>query len=684
MSNDMIADWSLARRSRGRVTGLLAWVVAIFSCGVAVADTPLLEIVPQQLQPGALQPAEVTSWRSTEALFVRLYLRHVAATDETASDAPVTIAPAGRPWTDAVSLTVTGPEGAVVSLPWERSGTRETGPFQLLRASERFMTFFLSESDGRTLPPGRYAFVATLEITDGTGWRGRSVSEPTFLQVEEPPVVAGPRIAGSIVGAGALAPGDPWVVAIDLYPLATGEAVLRTGYALRVLDGSGWELPWTFEPPALSASLPESVRILNEGLSPVLMELSPGFTSQIVPGAYRIDLRWRDGATGAEALSNVEVIVLPRATADALAGRRQAVLQQQLALATALLWRAELSGTAQIEQLVARAVPLLIEAERRAIEDFLASPRSETAAVVAETLSLQGDFEGALAFARTARAAWTPPEVSPEFLAELGSPFPPAELLGLSRTIEERSQQAAGRVLPYLRPALAMLRGWDPTDPNSSAPGEFFWASSARASSEYRATDYSARQATGAPDVPRHTDHVKAWAPRLANAGEEWIELTFPAPVRAAGIEVIQSFNPGAIMRVEVIDEAGASAAVWTGPDTTAYPPGQIGVLRVSIPSTERPVIGVKVTLDTRRVAGWNEIDAVKLIPADSSPEPPVLTYTRQPGSGTMTFSLWPAGFVLQRALRLTPADWQTIAPSPPLTVQPGEAAAFFRLVSTP
>jgi len=681
----MILDPQFGRRFPLSLTCLLAWLVAPATSSIARADTPHLEITLQQFEPEAVQPVERSSWQPAEALAVRVFLRHLAATDERASDAPVTIAPVGEPWSDSVSLTVTGPDGLVVSLPWIRSGTRETSSFMLLPTSERFMTFFLAERPDRVLPPGRYSFVAALEIADGNGWRGRHASEPEFLEVDEIPVVVGPRITGSMIGAEALAPADPWMVAINLHPLATVEDLLRTGYSLRVRDGLGKELPWSFEPPALPATLPESADVLAEGLSPVLVELSPAFTSQVVPGGYTIDLRWRAGTTGSEAVFSFEVQVLPKAVADVLPGRRQAVLRQQFALATALLWRADRSGTVQIEQLVARAAPVLIEAEGRTIEDYLASPHSaEAAAAVGEALFLQGDFEGALAFAHLARAAWNPPEVLPVLLEQLGSPIPPAELMDLRRAIEERSTQADGRVLPYLRPALVTARGWDPTDPNSPAPGEFFWATSARASSEYRASDYSAKQAAGAPNVPRHTDHAKAWAPRLANAGEEWIELTYPQPVRVSGIEVTQSFNPGAIVRLEVFDESGASTAVWTGPDTTTYAPNQIGVLKVSFPTTEQPVIRVKVILDTRRVAGWNEIDAVKLIPGTIATEPPALTYTRQIGSGSLEFTNWPSGFVLQRSLSLVDANWQTIAPLPPVIVPNSEVAAFFRLVSAP
>ena len=117
------------------------------------------------------------------------------------------------------------------------------------------------------------------------------------------------------------------------------------------------------------------------------------------------------------------------------------------------------------------------------------------------------------------------------------------------------------------------------TGPLPPAPTRVQWAASARASSEYRATDYGSNRATGAPDVPRPADHPNAWTPKLPDAGPEWLELTYSVPVSAAGVRVVQSLNPGAIMAIEVFDDQGTASTVWKGPDRTRYDASQIGVL---------------------------------------------------------------------------------------------------------
>jgi hypothetical protein len=78
----------------------------------------------------------------------------------------------------------------------------------------------------------------------------------------------------------------------------------------------------------------------------------------------------------------------------------------------------------------------------------------------------------------------------------------------------------------------------------------------------------------------------------------------------------VQSFNPGAIMAIEVFDDQGTASTVWKGPDRTRYDASQIGVLEATFRRTARPIVRVRLTLDSKRVAGANSIDAVGLIPA--------------------------------------------------------------------
>lgn len=209
------------------------------------------------------------------------------------------------------------------------------------------------------------------------------------------------------------------------------------------------------------------------------------------------------------------------------------------------------------------------------------------------------------------------------------------------------------------------------------------WGATATASSEYRTSgDYSAARATGAPDVTRYGDSLKAWASKLADSGAEWLEVTFTNAVVANAVRVRQVFNPGAIDRIEVFDTAGMGTTVFSGSDTHVYPSGQIAWFVAKFPRTDQPVKRVRISLDSARVKGWNEIDAVQLVEAPALPlGAPRLSYAFRAASGTLDIAGWPAGFVLQRATRLSPADWQDHVTQGPVRVPITASPAFFRLI---
>lgn len=146
------------------------------------------------------------------------------------------------------------------------------------------------------------------------------------------------------------------------------------------------------------------------------------------------------------------------------------------------------------------------------------------------------------------------------------------------------------------------------------------WAVNAKASTSYAGNldnpqaSYHPMQATGVPNVDRHADDSSSWATKEADAGIEWIELDYAKPVNATEIRIRQTFNPGAIIKVELFDESGTAHNVWQGPDMTSYPSNEIAWLNVAVEKTEYKTQKVKITLATNAVDGWNEIDAVQLI----------------------------------------------------------------------
>jgi hypothetical protein len=140
------------------------------------------------------------------------------------------------------------------------------------------------------------------------------------------------------------------------------------------------------------------------------------------------------------------------------------------------------------------------------------------------------------------------------------------------------------------------------------------WASEASASSAYGTTRYDAMQATGAPNVPAYADHPNAWCPSNSDKGIEWIELTYAKPVHATEVRVRQNYSPGTVVKLEAFALDGTGHTLWEGHDPNTYPPRQTVWLVVRFPRTDFAVQRLKVTLDTRLVRSWNQLDAVQLV----------------------------------------------------------------------
>lgn len=137
------------------------------------------------------------------------------------------------------------------------------------------------------------------------------------------------------------------------------------------------------------------------------------------------------------------------------------------------------------------------------------------------------------------------------------------------------------------------------------------WAVEAMASTEYGNPRWAASQATGEPDTPSAGDCPTAWASRDPDGPSEWIELRFATDVEPEIIRIHETYNPGAIVKVEARDGERAWKTLWEGPAAPADAPRW---LEIPVNSAGFTTQRVRLTLDTGAVPGWNEIDAVELV----------------------------------------------------------------------
>jgi hypothetical protein len=143
------------------------------------------------------------------------------------------------------------------------------------------------------------------------------------------------------------------------------------------------------------------------------------------------------------------------------------------------------------------------------------------------------------------------------------------------------------------------------------------WAASAKGGSQYGTTQYSAAQATGAPNISVQGNSPDAWCPATRTGGIDWLEVTFAKPVHATEVRVRQNDAAGAIAKIEAIESNGTAHVWWEGVDPYKAPPvREIIWFGVRVPKTDYLVVKVKITLNLASGPGYKEIDAVQLVGA--------------------------------------------------------------------
>ncbi|MBN1681395.1 MAG: discoidin domain-containing protein [Anaerolineae bacterium] len=139
------------------------------------------------------------------------------------------------------------------------------------------------------------------------------------------------------------------------------------------------------------------------------------------------------------------------------------------------------------------------------------------------------------------------------------------------------------------------------------------WASSAIATSQYTDTNWSAMQATGAPDAPNCGDYGAAWASSTVNGIDELV-VYFDTPVFPTQVNIYQNYNPGAISSITLLLAGGSDGppVPFSADPGTSCP----GVFTVNIPVELQGQLieGVAILVDQSNHTGWNEIDAVELV----------------------------------------------------------------------
>jgi outer membrane protein OmpA-like peptidoglycan-associated protein len=130
-------------------------------------------------------------------------------------------------------------------------------------------------------------------------------------------------------------------------------------------------------------------------------------------------------------------------------------------------------------------------------------------------------------------------------------------------------------------------------------------------SSELTPIQYSAQQALGQPNVlPAGGQNPGAWTPDKPKR-TEFIKLGYSTPMQIQQIAIAESYNPGALYKVFVYDEAGREYLVNTFNPMSV--PLQGRMLNVFLEKTTYKVTAVKLEFDGSALPDYFSLDAVAI-----------------------------------------------------------------------
>jgi len=130
-----------------------------------------------------------------------------------------------------------------------------------------------------------------------------------------------------------------------------------------------------------------------------------------------------------------------------------------------------------------------------------------------------------------------------------------------------------------------------------------------------KSKQFKASQVLGKPNkLPAGGLSPCAWSPASENSPSgEWIKVAFDKPMPIRQVAIAENFNPGAVSQVFLYDENDTEyPAIYQNMNVENLSSGA-RMFSVYVPLTSYNVKGVKVVLNTQKVAGLNQIDAIAI-----------------------------------------------------------------------
>ncbi len=165
------------------------------------------------------------------------------------------------------------------------------------------------------------------------------------------------------------------------------------------------------------------------------------------------------------------------------------------------------------------------------------------------------------------------------------------------------------------------------------------WAGSVLGFSSQDNTDtlnnvqFKAKQILGIPNkLPAFGLSPCAWSPSTPdNPQGEWIQVGFSEPMIIKQVAVAENFNPGAITQIFLYDESGREyPAIYQNMNVINMTGGRM--FSITMQETTYKVAAVKIMMNTQKVAGINQIDAIAISNSDQIIEAKINLPEKQEG----------------------------------------------------
>lgn len=146
------------------------------------------------------------------------------------------------------------------------------------------------------------------------------------------------------------------------------------------------------------------------------------------------------------------------------------------------------------------------------------------------------------------------------------------------------------------------------------------WASEiVRFSTEVSRTQYSSKQALGPPNkLPATGESVVAWSPSTPdNPNGEFIHVKFAQPMHVKQIAIGENNGPGAVKEIILFSTDGEKHSVYKNENVQPEYITGGRMFRHFIPLTDYMVDEVKIILNTKAIAGMNQIDCIGISDSD-------------------------------------------------------------------